>query len=162
MDKQPEQKMKGWELPRYYGENRIHLMVVSPTSLYAYWEVTWPRMRMTAEYLQADYAALPKGLRLYDVSDIYFNGHNAHWYQDIFVHHEADDWWIDPIQPGREYIVDYGVHHNGRFLPLLRSPVASVPHAAKGGAKRKCSVCAGGTERPNWCENFSTYSIYDT
>lgn len=150
------------ECPRYYGEDRIQLMVVSPYTLFAYWEVTWSRMRLVADYLQADYKDLQKGLRLYDVSETYFNGRNSHYYRDIFVHEEADDWNIYEFTQGRNYIVDYGVHHHWRFLPIIRSNVVHVPYKEKSKANGKSTLeDMKKIEQHSWAENFSAYSVYE-
>jgi hypothetical protein len=124
--KNVEPLAKGIELPQFYSEDIIHLMLVSPHTLYTYWEITWPKMELFAEYLQVDYRFLQQGLRLYDVTDIYFNGDNAHSYTDFFIDKVADHWHITNIESNRNYVIDFGVHHNWRFIPIVRSNVVHV------------------------------------
>lgn len=150
------------ECPNYYEEDGIHLMVVSPDTLFTYWEVTWPRMSLVADFLQTDYLELQKGLRLYDVSETNFNGSNAHFNQDIFVHKEAEDWSIRGLTQGRNYIVDYGVHHHMRFLPIIRSNVVHVPYKEKNRTNEKTTFNnMKKIEQHSWAENFSAYTVYE-
>lgn len=160
---QPEEPSQThhWKLPSFYGDNVIKLNPQGPTVLFAYWEITWSRMRMVASYLQTDYRFIRKGIRLYDVTDRYFNGANAHTYQDIVIHEEGvASWYIRNCQPGRTYIADFGLFHEGRFCPILRSEPVATPRnqAAPWGDPLVSPVAV--TEYPSWFENFSSYTVY--
>ncbi len=149
-----------WQLPDFYGENRIKLMPQSPTVLHAYWEITWPRMRMVASYLHTDFRSLQKGLRLYDVTDRFFDGANAHGWRDIIVSDQARSWYITHVQPGRTYIADFGLFHDGRFCPILRSQPTATPRNCEAPWGDPLIEPAGDPSRPAWFENFSSYSVY--
>jgi hypothetical protein len=148
-----------WQLPDYYGENVIRLMVQSPAVLYVYWEITWPRMRMVASYLQTDYRDVQKGIRLYDVTDRYFDGGNAHGWRDILVGEDARSWYIPNVQPGRTYIADFGLFHEGRFCPILRSEPAATPRNWTAAWGEPLIEPVTDTGRPAWFEHFA-YSLY--
>nr|WP_241254413.1 DUF4912 domain-containing protein [Brevibacillus sp. SYP-B805] len=154
-----ERRGREWQLPDFYGENVIRLMVQSPTVLYVYWEITWPRMRMVASYLQTDYREVQKGIRLYDVTDRYFDGGNAHGWRDFLVGEDAHSWYLPEVQPGRTYIADFGLFHQGRFCPILRSEPAATPRSWPAAWGEPLIEPVTDTGRPAWFEHFS-YSFY--
>lgn len=150
----------GWRLPPFYGRDVVKLMVQGPMVLFVYWEITWPRMRMVASYLQADYRQIDKGLRLYDVTDCLFDGTNAHCHLDVTVSHDAHSWFVHDVQPGRTYIADFGLFHRERFYPILRSEPAATPRNYPAAWGEPLVEPATDTRVPAWFENFSSYSLY--
>lgn len=116
------------ELPVGYGQDKIVLQVRDPWWLHSYWEIThgtWERLRQD---LQEAFNHAKKVIRVYDVSQIIFNGMNAHRYFDIEVHPEANNWYIDTGGPGRSWCVDYGLRlPNGDFITIVRSNTVMTP-----------------------------------
>jgi uncharacterized protein len=116
------------ELPFKYEKDRMVLQVRDPWWLHSYWEVasgTWNSLR---ERLKDLFYSAKKVLRVYDVSNIIFDGKNAHRYFDIEVNPEAMSWYIDAGGPGRSWCVDYGLKLcNGDFVTILRSNTVSTP-----------------------------------
>jgi hypothetical protein len=159
-DQAEEKAGQGWRLPSFYAKDKVKVMVQGPTILYVYWEITWPRMRMVASYLQADTREIEKGLRLYDVTDRFFDGANAHSYLDIKVTEEASSWYINGVQPGRTYIADFGLFHEDRFCPILRSEPAATPRNRKAEWGEPLVEPVTDTRYPTWFENFASYSLY--
>lgn len=153
-------KAHHWKLPSFYGDNLVKLLSQGPTVLFAYWEITWPRMRMVASYLQTDYRYIRKGIRLYDVTDRYFNGANAHTYRDIIVDDQASSWYIPDCQPGRTYIADFGLYHENRFCPILRSEPIATPRNQMAPWGDPLVSPVSHHESPAWFENFSSYTVY--
>lgn len=149
-----------WRLPVFYGRDLIKVMVQGPSVLFIYWEITWPRMRMVASYLQADYRHIQKGLRIYDVTDRLFDGGNAHSFRDVDVLEEAHSWYIHDVIPGRTYIVDFGLFDKGRFCPILRSEPVATPRNTKAAWGDPLVEPISDTSIPSWFENFSSYSLY--
>ncbi|HJV44800.1 MAG TPA: DUF4912 domain-containing protein [Bacillota bacterium] len=150
--------------PNYYGENEIVLIVQGPTSLYVYWEITWPLSHMVGDFFNVSFESLPRILRIYDVTDIWFNGRNAHWSHDIPINHQADNWFISDLAPDRTYTIELGVGWQNRFLPLLRSKPKSTPRnqPVPDGIAMHSGSSQQSLERikPQWFENFSTYTLY--
>ena len=69
-----------------------------------------------------------KVLRVYDVSNIIFNGFNAHRFFDIQINDYASSWYVDTDGPGRAWCVDLGLMlPDGRFITILRSNVVQTP-----------------------------------
>ncbi len=116
------------DLPYRYEKDRIVLQVRDPWWMHSYWEVasnTWNSLR---ERLKDLFYSAKKVLRVYDVSNIIFDGKNANRFFDIEVNPDAMSWYIDAGGPGRSWIVDYGLKlSNGEFVTILRSNTVTTP-----------------------------------
>jgi len=116
------------DLPGSYGEDLIILQIRDPWWLHTYWEVvpgTWDKLK--ARLGDAFYSA-KKVLRVYDVSDIIFDGKNAHRFFDIEIPLEASNWYIDTGGPGRSWCVDLGLRMgSGEFITIVRSNTVHTP-----------------------------------
>jgi uncharacterized protein len=116
------------ELPVKYGKDTLVLVVRDPWWVYSYWEVldsTWDRVRVE---LKDEFYGAKKILRVYDVTDIIFNGLNANKFFDIHIRDDAFNWYIDIGIPGRSWCVDYGLLlKSGRFVTILRSNIVETP-----------------------------------
>ena len=106
-------------IPEEYGEDAVALMTVDPRKLFIYWEVS------------EDTLAGHKGnitIRLYDVTDVDFDGMNANSYLDLTVDKRIGDLYLD-VHPGRDYVADIGVKdHLGIFISMARSNKATTPY----------------------------------
>lgn len=116
------------DLSASYGQDRVVLLVRDPWWLYTYWEVvvdTWNKLK---QRLGEVFYSAKKVLRVYDISNIVFNGKNAHKFFDIEVGAEADNWYINTAGPGRSWCVDYGLKlANGEFITIVRSNTVHSP-----------------------------------
>jgi hypothetical protein len=116
------------ELPLGYDRDKMVLAVRDPWWLYTYWEVknsTWDKFK---SQLQDEFFKAKRVLRVYDVSDIVFNGLNAHKFFDIQIREDALSWYIDIGAAGRSWCVDLGlILSDGRFITILRSNVVQTP-----------------------------------
>jgi len=116
------------ELPERYGKNRIALQVRDPWWLHTYWEVTTDTINRLREELKGAFGGSRRVLRVYDVSNIIFNGSNAHKFFDIHVNEQATSWYIDTTSPGASWCVDYGLLlSDGRFVTIIRSNTVTTP-----------------------------------
>jgi hypothetical protein len=117
-----------------YQENRLVAMVKDFQCLYVYWELAEERKRLLTEHFGCEIGHLPLFLRVCDVTDLYFNGYDAHDIREIPVSWEADNWYIHQLQSGRNYFVDLGTKTiHGRFFALLRSNLVQLPPRPPGG-----------------------------
>ena len=116
------------DLPYRYERDRLVLQVRDPWWLHSYWEVashTWNGLR---DRLKDLFYSAKKVLRVYDVSNVIFNGKNAHKFFDVDVNPEAMSWYIDSGAPGRSWCADYGLKlTNGEFITILRSNTVTSP-----------------------------------
>lgn len=116
------------ELPAGYQKDRMVLQVRDPWWLHSYWEVTSQTWSSLKDRLKDMFFSAKKVLRVYDISQVIFNGKNAHRHFDIELPHEAVSWYIDTGGPGRSWVVDYGLKlANGEFITILRSNTVTTP-----------------------------------
>ncbi len=105
------------QLPAEYGENNITLLTVNPYRLFAFWEVRRETQQIFKGILN---------LRVYDVTGIDFDTHDAHSYTDRELTARVGKMYID-VNPAKEYIADLGILFNGIFIGFARSPRVSTP-----------------------------------
>ena len=116
------------ELPSYYDQDKIILQVRDPRWLHTYWELRNQTIEGLKSKLGDDFYRAKKILRVYDVTNIIFNGSNANSFFDIQYNDFANSWYIDTAGPGRSWCVDLGLMlTDGRFITILRSNVVSTP-----------------------------------
>jgi uncharacterized protein len=105
-------------------------------------------------------------LRLYDVTDIYFNGSNAHSSYEFQLSKETTNWSIKGIKQGRSYLTEIGYKVNqNQFFPILRSnAVHNLPSGLEQKDSLTCQHDAFYQERilqPKWTDKVSTYTYYE-
>jgi len=116
------------DLPSEYGQDKIILQVRDPWWIHAYWEIRGATFERFKNQLGDDFYKARRILRVYDVSFIIFNGHNAHRFFDIQIPDHANNYYIDTGSPGRSWCVDLGLLlADGRFIMILRSNTVTTP-----------------------------------
>jgi uncharacterized protein len=116
------------ELPHRYGQDKIALMVRDPRWLHTYWEVTQQTIDRLQQQLGNSFHGAKLVVRVYDVTNINFNGKNAHRFFDIEVGFHANSWYIDSQGPGRSLCVEVGLLlQSGEFIAIARSNVVHTP-----------------------------------
>ena len=116
------------ELPAFYDQDRIILQVRDPHWLHTYWEVRQKTLEDLRHRLGDDFSRAKKVLRVYDVTNIMFNGSNANRFFDIQINDFASSWYVDTAGPGRAWCIDLGLMlPDGRFITILRSNVVQTP-----------------------------------
>jgi len=124
----PEEFRLPSELPYHYGDDSITLMVRDPHWTYSYWEVSHKKLESERGTLgkAGDDAYL--ALRVYDVTEIDFDGSNDHGHYDIGIYERVGNWYINTGIPGRSFIVDLGLKtQDGQFITLARSNSVKTP-----------------------------------
>ncbi|MCM8783620.1 MAG: DUF4912 domain-containing protein [Candidatus Omnitrophica bacterium] len=114
--------------PRAYGDTKIVLLVRDPWWLHAYWEINREKEEELRKKLGDLYARSKYLLRVYDITDIIFDGTNAHSYFDIEINGGADNWYIEVGKPNRSWCVDLGLlTPDKKFFLVCRSNVVRTP-----------------------------------
>ena len=126
---QPKTKPQIPEIPRYYGVDRLVLMVRDPNWLFAYWEITAARQEEFArQHGPEAWRQSRPVLRVYDVTGVDFNGSNANKFIDFHISNYDDNWHVEVAQPNSTFCVDLGrILPDGRFITLLRSNMVHTP-----------------------------------
>lgn len=120
---------KQFRFPPGYGDNKIVILVRDPWWIFAYWEISRGKEEDIIKKIKLDFDDLAKYiLRVYDVTDVSFNGKNAHSYFDIDLKGLANTWYINVGSPERSWLVDIGIiTKKGNFYLLARSNVIKTP-----------------------------------
>jgi hypothetical protein len=118
-----------WRFPPGYGDNRITILARDPWWIFSYWEIRRDKEEEAVRKIEASGDAVARSiLRVYDVTDIVFNGRNAHAYFDIDLRGLANSWYINVNQPDRAWVVEIGIiSKKGAFHPLARSNSVKTP-----------------------------------
>jgi hypothetical protein len=120
---------RGAPLQERYGETKIALLPRDTRWIYAYWEIDKTRKEEVKRKLgEKIFSRSNLNLRFYDVTDIIFNGKNAHRQFDVKVDSEIGNWYFQVPESGRYYLSEIGVlTEKGKFIALARSNVVSLP-----------------------------------
>ncbi len=120
----PEPAPSHWQ--DRYGEDRLVLMIRDPYWCFAYWELTPETQSDLQARLSGGQARLI--LRVYDVTDVEFDGTNAHRFMDVEISLEADNWYLNVWSADRSYCVELGLlRPDGKFEMILRSNLVTTP-----------------------------------
>jgi hypothetical protein len=116
------------DLPESYGETRVVLLGVDPWVLHVYWEVTSGELKKARDKLGEEYGRSKAILRFYDITNIIFDGTNAHGSFDVDVDLREKKWYVHLWSPEKSYFVDLGFKtRDGQFVALVRSNTAETP-----------------------------------
>ncbi len=116
------------DIPHSYDQDKIVLQVRDPHWLHTYWELRNQTLGGLRIRLGNEFARSRRVLRVYDVTNIVFDGSNANSFFDIQVNDFTNSWYIDTNGPGRSWCVDLGLMlPDGRFIMIVRSNVVQTP-----------------------------------
>ena len=120
---------KEFKFPQGYGDNKIVLLARDPWWVFTYWEIQKSREEEIVSKMEKAHERPAKSiLRTYDVTDVSFNGKNAHSFFDIELKGLASTWYINVNSPDRSWVVDIGIlSDKGTFYLLARSNVVKTP-----------------------------------
>jgi uncharacterized protein len=120
---------RGGPLPDTYGDTLIVLLPRDPQWIFAYWEISdGTKEDLKKKYGGNIFQKSKPAIRVYDVTNVNFNGNNANRSFDIFVTPEAKNWYIYVGMPKRNYCADLGLLvDDGVFITLARSNVVATP-----------------------------------
>ncbi|MEZ5581875.1 MAG: DUF4912 domain-containing protein [Candidatus Competibacteraceae bacterium] len=113
-----------WEIgqidPVPPAQDFIVLNMVHPRLGHAYWFVQ--QKSVDALKLNAVFQQAERVLRVYDVTDVDFDGNNAHRFFDMDIQQWAGNYYFDVDHTARTYLAEVGLRsRNGAFKALVRS-----------------------------------------
>jgi len=116
------------DLPDSYGETGVVLLPVEPYLLHVYWEVTPVELERAKYQIDDEHGQPQTILRCYDVTNILFDGMNAHGSFDVYIDLLARSRYVHLWSPEKSYFVELGFKtEDGRFYPIARSNIAQIP-----------------------------------
>lgn len=111
-------------IPDRYEDNRIVLLARDPFWGHTFWDLHPNLPAETAARVGANLNECGFALRVYDVTDISFNGGNAHKYFDIGVHGLKNSWYVNVPEEDRAWLAEIGLkNRKGEFFMMARSNV---------------------------------------
>jgi uncharacterized protein len=139
--------------------------LVSNSKLVSNWKISSWQKELSASYFDSINQEIII-FRLYDVTDIYFDGSNAHSFFEFQLSKAISQWSIKGIKQGRSYLTEIGYKVNSnQFFPILRS---NAVHNLLGAIEQMESLtyqhATFNNERllqPKWTDKVSTYSYYE-
>jgi uncharacterized protein len=139
--------------------------LITPRKLLLYWEVSDLPKKILEFYFDLSFESLTPIIRIYDVTDIVFNGKNAHHFFEVAIPYQNGHWFIKGLVGNRSYVVELGINiSNQEFFPLFRSnsiqtPTIEIPNGTNINhdlIKYKEQE----DQPPKWMDHVSTYSYY--
>lgn len=145
------------------GEMQIKL--VSPKKLILFWDTSDLPKKLIHLYFNGKFAEFTQVIRIYDVTQINFNGKNAHHFYEIAVPFEQGYWFVKGLFQNRSYLAEIGVKmKETEFFPLLRSNSVQTPKmevTQQNQIYQDVFQLQRYEERPpKWRDHVSTYSYY--
>ncbi|MDR2733657.1 MAG: DUF4912 domain-containing protein [Spirochaetota bacterium] len=113
------------ELPRGYGDTKIVAMVRDPRWIFAYWEISHEKKTILSKMGLNVKRPI---LRIYDITDVVFDGFNANSFFEIETNETTDNWYIHTPMAARTWCIDLGVKtSDGSFILIARSNTIVTP-----------------------------------
>ena len=119
------------EIPAFYGDDRIVIMVRDPYWVHAYWDISRETLVRAKSVLKDEWYDAKSILRVHDVTGVDFDGRNSNSYFDIVIDGGSTNWYINTRVPSRTYCVEIGLlSRSGKYVLLARSNFATTPRDA--------------------------------
>jgi glycosyltransferase involved in cell wall biosynthesis len=156
-----------WELGHYYPvpllADQISISMVRPHMGYACWHVSGESVAVLRQQAEDTFHNARMVLRFYDVSDIIFDGTNAHAFFDIEVGGNSGNYYFQINRTGRNYLAEIGFRSgDGLFHPFARSGTAFFDRGRPSGNYQIGGLFVGkGMERIFSVENIFDAPLYE-
>jgi uncharacterized protein len=146
-------------------KGELQAKLISPSRVILIWEVTETPGSVIQLYYNKRFDDLVQVVRIYDVTDIIFNGNNAHHFYEIAVPFANGYWFVKGLIANRNYIAEIGVKLNEKdFFPILRSNTIQTPPITLSNGSEIYQHLSQHQQlenrRPKWVDRVSTYSYY--
>lgn len=170
--KQPKLFMKTALQTRYLNKDKLwfeekeHLTLwrLSENILFVFWRLYDLKKDLVSSYFDTPFNSFQKVLRIYDVTNLLFNGSNAHQTQEVRLSEGQTVSLLKKLRLNRCYIVELGILVSGhKFFPLLRSNPIHIPKGSGNQGQLENQSNRKETDSfPEWIEQVSTYSYYES
>lgn len=146
-------------------KGELKAKLVTPHKIILFWDISELPKKIIERFFNQKFEELIMVTRIYDVTDIMFNGKNALHFNEITVPYQSGHWFIKGLAENRRYLAELGVYISGNvFFPLYRSNCIQTPSADLQGMnifqQEMLQFQRYEEESPKWVEQVSTYSYY--
>jgi len=109
------------ELPKWYDENKMVLMVVDPHTVFLYWELAFSQNQAMKEHQII--------LRLFEQPLEQQLQEQPRLVTSVVLPAYTENWYFNELQPDSLYRAEIGWKQNGAFYSLIKSNIVNVPPA---------------------------------
>jgi len=156
-----------WEIgqtnPPPSGSDHIALFMINPHYGHLYWHIRKQSFSSLKKRLHsiADQATLV--VRVYDVTDLIFDGSNAHSYFDFEAGELTGNHYFNIVKPGRNLLAETGIRcGDGSFHSIARSGSALFDRDSPSGNHTTAGLFVGGAiHRTFAVENIFDAPVYE-
>ena len=146
-------------------KGELQCKLVSPRKMIIFWEASDIPRKVIQLFFNRSFEDLIQVVRIYDVTDLIFNGSNAHYYHEIPIPYNNGHWFIKGLVANRSYIAELGVYFSEKnFFPVLRSKTIQTPMAELTNGQEfyhdLLQYQQYEDQPPKWIDHVSTYSYY--
>lgn len=139
---------------------RLLMEPVAEQKVFLHWTADDLPRKVVKHFYQCEFHELVQLIRIYDVTDLIFNGSNAHHYYEMAVPYSSEKWSVKNLPVNRNYLAELGVKMTDiDFFPILRSNTVLLGSNTKS-EKQPPNTADLRSPLPGWREHVSTYSYY--
>ena len=115
-----------WDTGRMFpiplSSDHLSLLMVNPRLGHVHWKVREESLKEMLPGREDRFSGVPIVVRIYDVTDIVFDGSNAHSFLDLDVSALTGNHYFKVGTPARNYLAEIGLRgRNGSFAAVARS-----------------------------------------
>jgi glycosyltransferase involved in cell wall biosynthesis len=165
----PQGKLRelAWEVGHGYPvpmtEDYIALSMVHPRLGHVHWNILKKSLGAVQNRQGSKFKGTPIVVRINDVTDILFDGTNAHMFFDMEISGHQGNYYFTIERPARNYLAEIGLRSvDGSFHPLARSNATYFDGDGPSGNYETAGLFAGGLiNRIYRIENIFDAPLYE-
>lgn len=110
------------ELPQWYDENFMTMLVVNPDTIFAYWEFSFGQCKALNGWKPV--------LKLYELTPDGETGPESKLARTVLLPPFVDNWYFRGLQPQHRYQAEIGWEQDNHFYTVIKSNIVEVPPAS--------------------------------
>lgn len=147
-------------------KGELQLKLISPRKILLFWDPIDVPEKLTKLFFNRTFAECVHVARIYDVTDIIFNGRNAHYMYEIAIPYENGHWFVKGLWGNRNYVAELGIKFSAdHYFPVLQSQAIQTPNSEiPTGNELYQDILRFQRKEdhpPKWSKHVSTYSYYE-
>ncbi|MCM3566610.1 DUF4912 domain-containing protein [Neobacillus mesonae] len=145
-------------------KRELNVRMVTAKKIALFWDVSEIADKVLISYFNIHLTELVSVIRVYDVTDIIFDGKNAHQFYEITVPYQNGHWFVKGLAANRSYVAELGVLIPATgYFPLYRSNCVKTPKCELSSnllSHDQLEMLRYEADPPKWTDHVSTYSYY--
>ncbi|MEJ2697418.1 MAG: DUF4912 domain-containing protein [Candidatus Sulfobium sp.] len=159
---QEQLRQIAWETGRIFpiplSSDYLSLSMVHPRLGHVHWNLRKASLKNLASSRGDTFRGAPLIVRVYDVTDIIFDGLNAHTFFDLDTGGPAGNYYFGVNHPARNYLAEVGLRRkDGYFAALARSGVVYFDRDRPSDNYQVNGLFVGGPQK----KTFSVENVFD-